>query len=167
MVVLVAANALAGTGVGGIFNLGQTNSANQTSTLTGASNGAQLQVTNTASGQNAIVAKSAGGTGVVAAGGVGTGVAATGDSLGGSFSSPNIGLHVSGPNDGVQASATGLNKSGVYAHHDGATFGYGVFAHSDNGPALGLNVSSGQPPCRSTRPLWSRASMPIWSTVSA
>src|SRR3954452_25355109 len=46
--VLAATAAFAGTGVGGVFNLGQTNSVNATSTLTGArARGAQLQVTNT------------------------------------------------------------------------------------------------------------------------
>jgi hypothetical protein len=42
-----AAVALAGTGVGGVFNLGVSNSVDAKSTLTGASPGAQLQVTNT------------------------------------------------------------------------------------------------------------------------
>jgi hypothetical protein len=46
--VLVATAAFAGTGVGGIFNLGQANTVNATSTLSGATPGkAQLQVTNT------------------------------------------------------------------------------------------------------------------------
>lgn len=45
---LAATAAFAGTGVGGIFNLGQNNTVNGTSTLTGASSGAaQLKVTNT------------------------------------------------------------------------------------------------------------------------
>src|SRR4051812_22603306 len=47
-VVLGAAAAFAGSGIGGVFNLGQANTVNETSTLTGAkSGGAQLQVTNT------------------------------------------------------------------------------------------------------------------------
>jgi hypothetical protein len=44
--VLTAASALAGSGVGGVFNLGQTNPVNGTSTLSGTSAGAQLKVTN-------------------------------------------------------------------------------------------------------------------------
>src|SRR3954466_7633938 len=45
--VLAATAAFAGTGVGGVFNLGQSNSVNATSTLTGArARGAPLQVTN-------------------------------------------------------------------------------------------------------------------------
>src|SRR3954464_356608 len=38
--------AMAGTGVGGVFNLGQSNTVDGTSTLSGATTGAQLQVTN-------------------------------------------------------------------------------------------------------------------------
>jgi hypothetical protein len=52
-VVLMAATALAGTGVGGVFNLGQVNSVNATSTLTGAKAGRMLQVTNTSAGAGA------------------------------------------------------------------------------------------------------------------
>lgn len=45
--VLSASAALAGTGIGGIFNLGQSNTVNQTSGLSGSSSGAQLAVSNT------------------------------------------------------------------------------------------------------------------------
>src|SRR3954454_17384536 len=46
--VLAATAAFAGTGIGAVFNLGQTNTVNATSTLTGAkSSGPELQVTNT------------------------------------------------------------------------------------------------------------------------
>src|SRR5438046_348523 len=46
--VLTAAAALAGNGIGGIFNLGQTNTVDETTTLTGAkAGGAQLVVQNT------------------------------------------------------------------------------------------------------------------------
>jgi hypothetical protein len=47
MLVLGASAALAGTGVGGIFNLGQSNKVNQASSLSGASSGSQLTVSNT------------------------------------------------------------------------------------------------------------------------
>src|SRR3954471_15314614 len=47
-VVLAATAAFAGTGVGGVFNLGQVNTVNETTALTGSKpSGAQLQVTNT------------------------------------------------------------------------------------------------------------------------
>jgi hypothetical protein len=46
--VLAATAAFAGTGIGGVFNLGQTNTVNETTTLTGAKAGAaQLKVQNT------------------------------------------------------------------------------------------------------------------------
>lgn len=46
--VLGATAAFAGSGIGGVFNLGQVNTVDATSTLTGAkANGAELQVTNT------------------------------------------------------------------------------------------------------------------------
>ena len=44
--VMVTTVALAGTGVGGVFNLGQTNTVNATSTLSGTTAAAQLAVTN-------------------------------------------------------------------------------------------------------------------------
>jgi hypothetical protein len=53
MVVLMAATAFAGTGVGAVFNLGKTNSVNATSTLTGSKDGRMLQVTNTSTGGSA------------------------------------------------------------------------------------------------------------------
>src|SRR4051794_22622909 len=45
--------ALAGSGIGGGFNLGETNTVNETSTLTGAKAGAQLQVTNSSTAAQA------------------------------------------------------------------------------------------------------------------
>src|SRR5436190_882941 len=54
--------ALAGGGVGGVFNLGQSNSVDARTTLTGASAGIQLQVTNTnAAGRNGLGVASANG----------------------------------------------------------------------------------------------------------
>lgn len=47
VLVLGASAALAGTGVGGVFNLGQANTVNQASSLTGASSGSQLSISNT------------------------------------------------------------------------------------------------------------------------
>jgi hypothetical protein len=52
-VVMAAGVAMAGTGVGGVFNLGQSNSVNATSTLTGATAAPSLQVTNTSTGTGA------------------------------------------------------------------------------------------------------------------
>ena len=50
MVTLTASVALAGTGVGGIFNLGKTNSVNARTTLSGSTAGRQLQVSNSSTG---------------------------------------------------------------------------------------------------------------------
>lgn len=50
---LASASALAGTGIGGVFNLGQTNTVNAKSMLSGATAGPQLQVTNTSTGTGA------------------------------------------------------------------------------------------------------------------
>jgi hypothetical protein len=51
--VMGATAALAGTGVGGIFNLGQTNTVSRVSTLTGSEAGPGLQVTNNGTGTGA------------------------------------------------------------------------------------------------------------------
>jgi hypothetical protein len=50
IVVLLAATAMAGTGIGGVFNLGQSNTVNAPSTLKGSTSGKNLQLTNTGSG---------------------------------------------------------------------------------------------------------------------
>jgi hypothetical protein len=58
----VSTLALAGSGVGGVFNLGVSNSVDAKTTLTGASSGIQLQVTNTnAAGRNGLGVTSASG----------------------------------------------------------------------------------------------------------
>jgi hypothetical protein len=49
-IVMISASALAGTGIGGLFNLGKTNKANAQSTLTGKTSGKNMQLTNTGSG---------------------------------------------------------------------------------------------------------------------
>ena len=50
VVVLMAATALSGTGIGAVFNLGKANTVNRTSSLSGATKGKMLQVTNKGSG---------------------------------------------------------------------------------------------------------------------
>jgi len=49
-VVLLAASAMAGTGIGGVFNLGHVNRVDAPSTLKGSTSGKTLQLTNTGSG---------------------------------------------------------------------------------------------------------------------
>ena len=61
VVALAATSALAGTGVGGVFNLGKTNSVNAASSLTGKTSAAQLNVANTGTGAG-IVGKSSSAT---------------------------------------------------------------------------------------------------------
>jgi hypothetical protein len=53
VVSLVAGAAYAGNGIGGVFNLGQSNGVNATTTLTGATAGPQLKVNNTSTGTGA------------------------------------------------------------------------------------------------------------------
>jgi hypothetical protein len=50
VVVMMAGTALAGSGIGAVFNLGKVNAVNRTSTLSGAAKGKLLQVTNKGSG---------------------------------------------------------------------------------------------------------------------
>jgi hypothetical protein len=171
MLVLLGANALAGTGIGAVFNLGQVNTVDRSTLVNGtsettsggapqlsASNGSSLagatgvtgRISSTAPGSNSAGIRGINpGTGSADYGVVGnggTGVLGQGSDVGGTFRSGNIGLTASGPNDGIQTSATAATKSGLYAHHDGPSVGYGVFARSDNGPALGLDVTAGQAP---------------------
>jgi len=49
-IVMISASALAGTGIGGVFNLGKTNKVNAPTTLTGKINKTSLQLTNSGSG---------------------------------------------------------------------------------------------------------------------
>lgn len=54
LVTLSASAAVAGTGVGAIFNLGRTNSVDATTLLTGSTNGKQLQITNSSTRRGAV-----------------------------------------------------------------------------------------------------------------
>ncbi|MDX6512590.1 MAG: hypothetical protein QOE36_2094 [Gaiellaceae bacterium] len=51
--VLMGSSALAGTGIGGVFNLGQSNTVNHASVLAGATGGDQLDVVNNSTASNA------------------------------------------------------------------------------------------------------------------
>lgn len=53
VVTLAATAALAGTGIGAVFNLGRSNSVNATTTLTGSAAGKELQVTNASTARGA------------------------------------------------------------------------------------------------------------------
>lgn len=76
--------ALAGTGVGGVFNLGQSNTVNVATKLSGTTSGPQLQVSNSNANEPTIVATAENGPGVALSGDhtgtTGTGAAVRGES---------------------------------------------------------------------------------------
>jgi hypothetical protein len=94
--VFVASSALAGSGVGGVFNLGVSNSVDAKTTLTGASPAAQLQVTNTNG----------------AAGASGLGVSSASSTSTGFFNNTGAGT-------GLFAQTGGATKTAVYAKNTG------------------------------------------------
>ena len=102
ILVLVTSTAVAGTGIGGIFNLGQSNTVDATSALSGASVGAQLQVTNSGTGSGA------------------QGIAAFNNSVAATLYGRNSGAGpaISGradkKNNGVEGVSAGPGASGVY-----------------------------------------------------
>jgi hypothetical protein len=67
---------------------------------------------------------------------------------GGSFAGTiGVGLEGYSPkDDGVRASSSAANKSGLWAHHDGSNYGYGLFAQSAVGPAIGMSGPDSAPP---------------------
>jgi hypothetical protein len=117
--------ALAGTGVGGIFNLGQANTVDATSSLSGASTGAQLQVTNS-------------GTGTAA-----QGIAAFNNSAAATLYGRNSGTGpaVSGradkKNNGVEGVSAGSGASGVFGANTSAD-GFGVAGRSTGASGIGV-----------------------------
>jgi hypothetical protein len=125
MLVLVASTAVAGTGIGGIFNLGQSNTVDATSSLSGASTGAQLQVTNT-------------GTSTAA-----QGIAAFNKSAAATLYGRNSGTGpaVSGradqKNNGVEGVSAGAGASGVFGANTSAT-GFGVAGRSTGASGIGV-----------------------------
>jgi hypothetical protein len=102
---LTTTTALGGSGVGGVFNLGQTNTVNGTSTLTGTTGGPQLKVANSSSAYNGITATSGNGAGVAVygahSGTTGTGAAVRGQSA--SAAAPGVLGVNTGGGPGLQA----------------------------------------------------------------
>jgi hypothetical protein len=148
VLVLLAASALAGTGVGDVFNLGQTNSVDATSSLQGTlSGGAQLQVTNQGSGA-AVRGDSQDGRGVF-----GNHVAPTGTKPGVEGGTSSTDANASGvlgrivPTTAGSSSAgvrgingdTGIKGYGVWGSHAG--FGVGVYGSSNGTGVLGVGAS--------------------------
>jgi hypothetical protein len=121
----------ASTGPGdGVFGSGGTAGGS----FTGQSTGDGVQGKATADHKSGVYAHHDGGTfgyGLFATAATGVGVSGSGSTAGAAFDGRGTG-------DGVQGAATADSKSGVWAHHDGRNFGYGLFAQSDTGPAIGL-----------------------------
>jgi hypothetical protein len=158
--------ALGGTtwaATGDKFILGKSNTADQTSSLSSTAANPALKVENTSTGIGLIATSSANygiqgttsaanragvaayhfgtssGYGLYASSGPGYAVFGSGGTAGGSFVGQGTG-------DGVQGKATADHKSGVWAHHDGGSFGYGLFAQSSTGPAIGLQGNTNSAP---------------------
>lgn len=138
-----AATAGAGSGVGAAFNLGEANTVNATSALTGNSaNGAQLRVANTNTTNDTVVAEASGGIGVALYGkhltGGGAGPAVRGDSsstAANAFSVYGL-LAPTSPGAGsaairAESKSTTAKGYGLWASQAGA--GTGVFATSVTG----------------------------------
>jgi hypothetical protein len=85
--VVAGTAALAGTGIGGVFNLGQSNFVNAPTKLSGSTSGPQLQVSNSSADEHSIVATAQNGAGV-ALYGVHTGATGMGAGVRGQSAAP-------------------------------------------------------------------------------
>jgi hypothetical protein len=139
--VLTTTTALAGSGVGGVFNLGVANTVDATSSLSGDPGGnPELRVTNTGASGAAIRGDAQAGTGVT-----GNSISGTGQ-LGQSQSGIGLsGIHAAatGTNPGVQGStsSTDPKAAGVLGKNTGG------------GPGLGAIVKAGAPPLAVNSPV--------------
>ena len=152
-VLITTTSALAGSGVGGVFNLGQTNTVNGSSVLTGTSpGGPQLKVLNSSATSHGVLVQSAGGGGVALYGehtsAAGAGPAVRGDSAStasGAFSvygllSPAAPAANSAALRG-ESKSTNANGFGVWGSQAGA--GIGVYGTSSSGPGVSGLSSDG------------------------
>lgn len=128
--VLAVSTAIAGTGVGAVFNLGASNSVNATTALQGTTSGTQLAVVNHGAGP-AVYGSGAASAGVVR--GVNTATTGSGSGLAGSASSP-AGVGVFG---NAAANAFGSTNYGVMGQSAGGFQSAGVFGQ---GSASGIGV---------------------------
>jgi len=151
--VLTAPTALAGSGVGGTFNLGQTNTVDASSVLTGSSAG-ELKVQNnsTASGAFSVLGlinPSTPGSNSVALRGQNNGTGAAGYGVWGSQAGSGTGVYGIAPTGiGVYGKHTGStgNGAGVKGESVAANVPGLLGLNSAGGPALGLVVNSGKAP---------------------
>jgi hypothetical protein len=152
VLVLVASTAVAGTGVGGIFNLGASNTVNGTTGLSGSTAGPQLKVSNANTANHTVLAQAGGGAGVALYGqhttAGGAGPAIRGDSASTAANAYSIyGLLSPSTPLGANAAVRGNNRAtnglgyGVWGSHAGS--GSGVYGTSAAGPGvLGKSTSS-------------------------
>src|SRR6266545_46220 len=154
--ILFVPTALAGSGVGAVFNRGQVNPVDATTTLKGTSAGAQLQVMNASSAAGAfslygVLTQAAPGADSAAVRGVNSGTGTAGSGLWGTHQGAGRGVY------GTAATGAGI---GVYGRHTGSSgTGPGVRGQSVSaagpgvlgvnragGPGLSAVVSAGTPP---------------------
>jgi hypothetical protein len=149
-VMLAVTSALAGTGIGDVFNLGQVNSVDDTSTLQGnVPSGAQLFVKNQGAGAG-VRGEAAGGRGVV---GAHTGAAGTNAGVEGDTSSDDnaavgvLGRILSAAPGMDSAAVRGINPStqagryGVWGSVAGS--GFGVFGDAKGGSGVHGEATTG------------------------
>jgi len=125
MIVFLAGSALAGNDVGGIFNLGQQNTVDATSSLAGSVAGPQLRVTNSNANGTAIRGRTTAATGAQPA-------------IQGDTASTSAGATAVYGNSGASSSAGDSN--GVKGVNNGA--GRGVYGQSTSGPGVYGNSKS-------------------------
>jgi hypothetical protein len=142
--VFIASSALAGSGIGGVFNLGVSNSVNAKTTLTGSTAAAQLQVTNTnaAAGASGLGVSSASTSATGSFVNSSTGVGVYGQSSGyGVSGKGKFGLVGNGTDSGVWATSANAAGSGVYGQN--TTSGRGVYGKSSSGRGVWGQSTSG------------------------
>jgi hypothetical protein len=151
---LFTATAVAGSGVGDVFNLGQVNTVNGTSTLTGnTSGGPQLKVVNTNTTNHTILAQAGGGSGI-ALFGLHTTTAGNGPAIRGESASTAVNAFSiygllsptapGAPSAAIRAESksTGANGYGLWASQAGT--GSAVYATSPSGTGVyGKHTTAG------------------------
>jgi hypothetical protein len=139
----LATTALGGSGVGGVFNLGEVNSVDGTTALTGTTAGSQLQVTNASTAASVfsiygLIDSTAPGGGSTAVRGHNKGTGIAGYGVYGSHAGEGIGVY------GTAATGAG---AGVIGRHLGSTGSgpgvKGVTSSPTGAAVLGLNLGGG------------------------
>jgi hypothetical protein len=130
---LTTTTALAGSGVGGVFNLGQTNSVNATSTLAGTAAGPQLRVQNASTAASAFSLYGL----LTATAPAGNDAAVRGQNN--ATNSYGYGVWGSQAGAGTGVYGTGASGTGVYGFHTGSTgTGAGVYGRSASASGAGV-----------------------------